>query len=526
MRIALTVALFLTTCVHAAQRPNIVLILADDLGYSDLGCYGSEIATPNIDRLAAGGVRFTQLYNQARCCPSRAALLTGRYPHQVGIGAMIDDYARWIRDAADRPSYADHLSADGPTLPDLLRGAGYRTMHCGKWHLGYRPDEWPIRRGFDRSFALIGGAMNYWGGSSTGPRTPMALDDQPWSPPHDGFFSTDAFTDRAVEFLDEAKAKGQPFFLYLAYNAPHWPLHAPPEDVEPYKDTYDDGWQATRQRRMRKMVQLGIVPEGAQMAPMDRGRQKPWNQLPEEQRREWTLRMSIYAAQVSRLDHNVGRVLEHLDRLGVADNTLVLFVSDNGGAAEDPHRGEPGAALGSRDSFWGYARPWASVSNTPWRRHKVTAYEGGISTPAIACWPAGIPESARGRFVREPAHLLDLMPTLLELASAAYPATETRRLEGRSILPMIRGEPGDADRTFCWEHEGNRAIRKGRWKLVMLADGAKWELYDIDADRAEGHDLAAEHPDVVRDLSAEYDRWAARCDVAPWAEIAAKRPKT
>jgi arylsulfatase len=526
MRVGLLFALLLALPAVAAERPNVVVILADDLGYSDLGCYGSEIATPNVDRLAAGGVRFTQFYNQARCCPSRAALLTGRYPHQVGIGAMIDDYAKWIRDAAARPSYADRLAPDSPTLPELLRGAGYRTIMSGKWHLGYRPPEWPVRRGFDRSFALVGGAMNYWGGGSTGPRTAMALDDQPWMPPRDGFFSTDAFTDRALGFLDEARSKGQPFFLYLAYNAPHWPLQAPPEDVKPYLNTYDDGWQATRQRRLRRMVQLGIVPEGTAMAPMDRGVQKPWDQLDADKQREWALRMSIYAAQVSRLDRNVGRLLEHLDRLGVSDNTLVLFLSDNGGAAEDPHRGEANAPLGSRDSFWGYARPWASVSNTPWRRHKVTAYEGGISAPAIVRWPAGIPESARGRLVREPAHLLDLLPTVLELAGAHYPATDARRPEGQSILTMVRGGAGNADRTLCWEHEGNRAIRKGKWKLVMLANGARWELYDIDADRAEGHDLAAERPELVRELSEEYDRWAARCGVAPWAEVASKRPKS
>jgi arylsulfatase A-like enzyme len=512
---------------HAAgnpQRPNIVLILADDLGYSDLGCYGSEIATPNLDRLAASGVRFTQFYNQARCCPSRAALLTGRYPHQVGIGAMIDDYAKWQRDAAARPSYDDHLSPDSPTLPELLRAAGYRTLMSGKWHLGYRPAEWPVKRGFDRAFALIPGAMNYWGGNSAGgPRAAMALDDQAWTPPRDGFFSTDAFTDRAIEFVDEAmKQKDRPFFLYLAFNAPHWPLHAPPEDIEPYKTSYDAGWQAARTKRLRRMIELGVVPDGTGMAPMDRGRQKPWNQLTDEQRREWTLRMSIYAAQVTRLDRNIGRLLDRLKQLGASENTLVLFVSDNGGAAEDPNRGEPDAPLGSRDSFRGYARPWASVSNTPWRHHKVTAYEGGISTPAIAAWPAGIPEPARGRFVREPAHLLDLLPTFLELAGAKYPATEMRRPEGHSILPMLRGEAGDRDRLFCWEHEGNRAIRKGKWKLVALA-GQPWELYDLGADRAEGHDLAAAQPDVVRDLSAEYDHWAARCGVVPWPQIAAKR---
>ena len=530
MRLALVLVLVLARWATAApqQPPNVVIILADDLGYSDLGCFGSEIATRNLDRLAAGGVRFTQFYNQARCCPSRAALLTGRYPHQVGVGAMIDEYARWIRDAAARPSYTDGLRPDSRTLAELLRGAGYRTLMSGKWHLGYRPGEWPVRRGFDRSFVLIGGAMNYWGGGSAGPRARMALDERPWTPPQDGFFATDAFTDRAIEFMEEANTKSGPFFLYLAYNAPHWPLHAPPEDVEQYRGTYEVGWQAVREARLRRMIEPGILPPGATMAPMDRGRQNPWNELTDAQRREWAQRMSIFAAQVTRMDRNIGRLLDRMDRLGLTDNTLVFFASDNGGAAEDPHRSEPGAPpdppLGSRDSYWGYARPWATVSNTPWRNHKISAYEGGISTPAIARWPAGVPASARGRLVRESAHLLDLMPTLLELAGATYPATEDRRLEGQSILPMIRGEGGAADRTFCWEHEGNRAIRKGRWKLVMLAGAARWSLFDIENDRTEGRDLAADRPDLVRELSAEYDHWAARCGVVPWSQIASKRP--
>jgi arylsulfatase len=275
------------------------------------------------------------------------------------------------------------------------------------------------------------------------------------------------------------------------------------------------------------MIELGLLPADATMAPMDRGRQKPWNQLTDAQRREWALRMQIYAAQITRLDQNVGRLLEHLDRLGVADNTLVLFISDNGGAAEDPHRGTPGAPLGSRDSFWGYARPWATVSNTPWHLHKITAYEGGISTPAIARWPAGIPASARDQFVREPAHLLDLMPTFLALAAARYPTTDDRRLEGQDILPMIQGHPGNADRTFCWEHEGNRAIRKGKWKLVTLGSAFDaWELYDIEADRTESHNLAKDHPEIVKDLATEYDKWAQRCGVVPWSKIAPKRPAT
>jgi arylsulfatase len=501
----------------SAARPNIVVILADDLGYSDLGCYGSEIPTPNIDKLAQQGVRFTQFYNQARCCPSRAALMTGRYPHQVGVGAMIDGYAKWIRDAADRPSYQDHLSKDSPTVAELLRTAGYRTMMCGKWHLGDRPEEWPVARGFDRSFALIPGAMNYFGGDTTGPRSPMVLDGEKFTPPHDGFYSTDAFADRAIDFLREAKDK--PFFLYMAYNAPHWPLQAPPAEIEKHRGKYDAGWQSIREARFKRMRELKIVDENTQMAPMDRGEAKPWGELSADKRTEWSRRMEIYAAMVSIMDANVGRLVAELDKLGVANDTLFLFVSDNGGAAEDPHRGKPDAELGTRDSFWGYARPWATVSNTPWRLHKVTAYEGGISTPMVAHWPGGIPAAANGSLVRSPAHLIDLLPTFAELAGATPPG----KPEGQSIARMIRGEEGNADRTLCWEHEGNRAIRKGNWKLVQLANAPAWELFDIAKDRAEQHDLAAARPEVVKELSAEYDRWAERCGVVPWSQIEPKR---
>jgi arylsulfatase len=531
-----------------APRPNIVLILADDMGYSDIGCYGGEISTPNIDSLARDGVRLTNFYNQARCCPSRAALMTGRYPHQVGIGAMIDGYAKWIREAAatvapstqstelspqhsdleTNPSYQDHLSPDSPTIAELLRTAGYHTMMCGKWHLGYRPTEWPVKRGFDRSFALIGGAMNYYGGGTKGPRTPMALDDQPYRPPHDGFYSTDAFTDHAIEFLKEAaqKDKDKPFFLYLAYNAAHWPLQAPQEDIDEYLGRYDQGWQPTREARYKRMVQMGILPQGTGMAPMDRGKVKPWNELTEPQRKQWALRMSIYAAQVTHMDRGIGKVLKTLDELHDRDNTLVLFLSDNGGAAEDPHHPLKGAKLGSRDSFWGYDRPWATVSNTPWRLHKTTAYEGGISTPLIARWPAGIDKQAIGTFVRQPGHIIDLMPTFLHLAGTTYPSTDTRHPEGQNILPMLQGQSGNPDRTFFWEHEGNRAIHKGDWKLVMLGNSPDgWELYNMKTDRIESHNLASKMPDKVKELTADYNAWAKRCGVVPWPEIEKHRPK-
>lgn len=508
--------------VGAAQpvpsRPNLVLILADDLGYSDIGCFGSEIATPNLDRLAQTGVRLTQFYNQARCCPTRAALLTGRYPHQVGIGDMIDDYAAAARNAANSPAYQDHLAADSPTMAELLRGAGYRTLMCGKWHLGKRPEEWPAHRGFDRSFVQIDGAMNYYGGDSKdGPRTRMALDAKPYTPPHDGFYSTDAFTDHAITFLQETvtNTAAPPFFLYLPYNASHWPLQAPEEAVAKYRGKYDAGWQVVRQARLKKMIELGVVPSGQTLAPMDRGNQKPWNELSDAQRQEWARRMEIYAAQTELLDRAIGRVLAELKRLGVEDNTLVMFLSDNGGAAEDPNSGDKSAPVGSRDSFRGYARPWASVSNTPWRRHKVSAFEGGISSPFVVRWPAGIPQSSAGKLVREPAHVTDLMPTFAELAAVNV---GTNQFEGQSIAGMLRGNAGRTNRLFCWEHEGNRGIRKGPWKLVGVPSG-EWELFDVATDRTESTDLAGRRPELVTELRAEYDRWAARCGVIDYATL-------
>ena len=506
----------------AAPRPNIVLILADDLGYSDVGCFGSEISTPHIDSLARQGVALTQFYNQARCCPTRAALMTGRYPHEVGIGDMIDAYAAPARRAANSPAYQDHLSTASPTMAELLRAAGYRTMMAGKWHLGKEPGEWPVHYGFDRSFVQVNGAMNYFGGPTTGPREPMALDDQPFVPPHDGFYSTDAFTDHAIEFVDQARREspGKPFFLYLPYNAAHWPLQAPESDIRRYAGQYDAGWQPIREARLRRMVSLGIVPAGQAMSPMDRGNAKPWDRMTDEQRKQWSRRMEVYAAQIDHMDQQVGRLLGELRRLGVERDTMVLWLSDNGGAAEDPNRGEPGAEIGTRDSYRGYARPWATVSNTPWRYHKVTDYEGGISTPLLVRWPAGIPAERAGTLVREPGHVIDLLPSFLELAGATYPLKPNGPTpDGQSITTMLTGGHGKADRTFYWEHEGNRGIRMGKWMLCSLA-GPKhpFELYDLDADRIQSKDVAAEHPAVARQMDQLYQDWAARVGVFNRAE--------
>jgi arylsulfatase len=513
------VVAFGTPAQAAAPRPNIILILADDLGYSDLGCYGSEIATPNLDRLAANGIRFTQFYNAGRCCPSRASLLTGLYPHQAGVGCMIDGYAKNVRVQLSGPAYQDHLSPSSVTVAEVLRTAGYRTLMTGKWHLGYRPTEWPVRRGFERSLVQIDGAMNYFGlgvQHTPGETPPMALNDQPYVPQRDGFYSTDAYTAHASEWIAESARDGRPFFLYLAYSAPHWPLHAPADDIAKHRGKYHDGWEAVRRARHKRQLELGLVEARWGMAPPDRGVQKPWAELTEAERDEWDLKMAVYAAQVERMDKGIGRVLEQVRRAGLEQDTLVIFLSDNGGAAENPNKGKPGAPTGARDSYAGYARPWATVSNTPFRLHKQRMHEGGIATPAIIHWPGRI--KSPGSVTREVAHLIDLMPTCLELSDATYPAERSGRPiprpEGTSLIPRLTGAPLP-ERPLFWEHEGHRAVRQGNWKLVSL-HGRPWELYDLTTDRTESTDLSAKLPGQAARLEAHYRTWAARCGVLPW----------
>ena len=389
----------------------------------------------------------------------------------------------------------------------------------GKWHLGSNPG--PIRRGFDDFYGMIDGFNSFWQEAPFYTRLPAGRPKRTYAPGQ--FYSTDAFTDRAIGFVKVAAAdKAKPFFLYLPYNAPHWPLQAPESAVDAYKGVYDAGWQPVREARMKRMLASGLVPPGTEMAPMDRGTVRPWDQLTPAKRTEWARRMEVYAAQVSVMDADVGRLLATLKETGVDQNTLVLFLSDNGGAAEDPNAGDPAAEIGSRDSYRGYARPWATVSNTPWRLHKVTAYEGGISTPLIAAWPAGIPANKAGTQVNGVGHVVDFVPTFLALAHASYPADAVHPLEGRDIGDLLRGTDSAAERLLFWEHEGNRAVRKGRWKLVNLGTDPTWQLYDLQTDRRESHDLAKDRPEVVADLTAEWDRWTKRVGVVPWPEIEAK----
>jgi len=493
---------------ETAGRPNIVLIMADDMGFSDLGCYGSEIQTPNLDRLAAGGMRFTQFYNTGRCCPTRAALLTGLYPHQAGVGHMVGDYGV--------PGYRGFLSDRCVTIAEVLRPAGYTTLMVGKWHVGEDRPHWPYDRGFDKYFGLVSGGSNYW---RLDPTRKMARDDALFTPT-EPFYLTDLFTDHAVRFLDGHGRSGKPFFMYVAYTAPHWPLHAHPEDIARYQGKYMIGWDELRRRRHRRMIDLGLIDARWAITPRD-ATAKAWDDV--ENKADCDLRMAVYAAQIDRMDQNIGRILSKLRELNLEQNTLVLFLSDNGGCAEVIDRGKKGVPPGPADSFLSYGLPWANASNTPFRRYKHWVHEGGIATPLIAYWPGRIKPA---QITHQPGHVIDLMATCVDVAGVTYPQTHRGQpiipLEGRSLVPIFRGEVRKGHDAIFWEHEGNRAVRQGKWKLVSMHPGrgpnepGKWELYDLEADRTELNDLAEKHPDKVRELSAMYDAWARRAGVEPW----------
>jgi len=458
-----------------AGCPNIVLIMVDDMGFSDIGCYGGEIHTPNLDRLAAGGLRFSQFYNAARCCPTRASLLTGLYPHQAGIGHMVGNRGY--------PSYQGYLNNRCVTIAEALKLAGYRTLMSGKWHVGENRPHWPVDRGFDKYYGLISGGANYFDISKAkapGVKRTMAVDDQPYTPPKENFYITDAFTDNAVKFIDEYGRADRPFYLYLAYTAPHWPLHAWPEDIARYKGKYLKGWDQLRKERYHRMIEMGLISKNWEMSPRD-PQTWPWEQ--EKNKELLDLKMAVYAAQVDRMDQGVGKVLEAIRRAGAEENTLVLFLSDNGGCAEGGPVGfdnrKNGLPPGGVDSYMSYGLSWANASNTPFRRYKHWVHEGGIATPLIAYWPAVIKNGSS--VTHQAGHIVDIMATCLDVAGIQYPETHQGRqlvpLEGKSLLPIFRGKKRRGHEAICWEHEGNRAVRQGKWKLVAAHKGP-WELYD------------------------------------------------
>jgi len=506
----------LPTEAQAAPRPNIVLILADDMGFSDLGCYGSEIDTPNLDRLAARGLRFTQFYNGARCCPTRAALLTGLYSHQAGVGHMLQDWKK--------PAYTAGLNEQSATIAELLRTAGYRTYHVGKWHVGGVGGQQvgrnhPMNRGFEHAFGT-GGGGNFF------TLHPLYADRETIQPDAD-FYATDAFNDHAVRFLEQHQKEhaSEPFFLNLCHIAPHFPLHAKPADIAKYRGKYRDGWDALRAKRHARQVELGIIDSRWKLSPRDPVAQA-WDTLSPAEQDAWDERMAVYAAMIDCLDQGIGRVLETVRRMGAEENTLVLFLSDNGASAEaldswpNPDRGhKPGSVVGTRDSHRCLEVGWANAANTPFREHKMWTHEGGIATPLIAAWPAGI--ASQGKLAPQVGHIIDLMPTLLEVAGTTYPADLDGRkltpLSGQSLAPTFAGQ-SIGPRTLAWEHEGNRAIRQGDWKLVATFRGP-WELYDLQADRSETHNLAAEQPERVQTLAAAWQQWADKVGVVPWEEL-------
>jgi arylsulfatase A-like enzyme len=531
----------------AAPRPNIIIILSDDMGYSDVGCYGGEIRTPTLDRLAAGGLRFTQFYNAARCCPTRAALLTGLYPHQAGVGHMMEDRGR--------EGYRGNLNRSCVTLAEALKPAGYRCYAVGKWHVTRhtRPegpkDQWPLQRGFDRFYGTIHGAGSYFDPSTLVRDNQMitAFTDPEYKPA--SFYYTDAIADQAVRFITEHHKShpGQPFFLYVAFTAAHWPLHAKPQDIERYRNRYDAGYQAVRQARFAKQQQLGLIPPQTQLSPLA-GR---WDQVTH---RAWEARcMEVYAAQVDAMDQGIGRIVAALEQIGQLPNTALFYLQDNGACAENVGRtghtnradrptlpplspdffqqgsrprqtrdGWPvlsgtGVMPGPPDTFIAYGRAWANVSNTPFREYKHWVHEGGICTPLIVHWPGGT--AARGELRHQPGHVIDLMPTCLELAGASYPERYNGHsitpMEGRSLVPAFDNRPIDRPALY-WEHEGNRAVRQGRWKLVAKSPAGPWELYDLETDRSEMNDLAQREPERVRAMAALWEAWARRSHVLPW----------
>ncbi len=536
-------------------RPNIIIVMSDDMGFSDLGCYGGEINTPNLDALAADGLRFTQFYNMARCCPTRASLLTGLYPHQAGVGHMMED--------RNHDGYRGDLNRNSATIAEVLRPAGYATYAVGKWHVtpGQNAERlaqthnWPLQRGFDRFYGTIHGAGSYWDPSSLVRDNKLitAFNDTEYQP--EKFYYTEALSDNAIRILSEHKQRNaaKPFFMYLTYTAAHWPMHAPEKDIAKYRGKYDQGYESIRRARQEKARQLGLIDPRWQLSPQaedwSKVENKPWE----------SAGMEVYAAMIDNMDQGIGRIVAELKRQGQYDNTLIFFLQDNGGCAEtngrattaaNPYKTRPdkpvyapmskddpqynsapkqtrdgrpvmmgqGVMPGPDDTYIAYGRGWANVSNTPFREYKHWMHEGGISTPLIVHWPKGIPKNQRNKLIQSPGHLIDLMATAVDVSGAKYPTTlngqKIHPMEGVSLRSVFSGKALNRPQPIFWEHEGNRAIRDGKWKLVAK-ENKPWELYDIETDRTEMNDLAAKQPERVKELAAKWDAWAARANVLP-----------
>ena len=532
--------------------PNIILIMGDDMGYSDIGCYGGEINTPVLDQLAANGLRFTQFYNGARCCPTRASLLTGLYPQQAGVGHMDGDRGT--------PAFKGDLSKQAVTIAEALKGAGYSTYMSGKWHVtpyvinNPTKHNWPLQRGFDKFFGMISGA-----GSLFDPRS--LTEDNEYVAPRDGFYCTTDFSNYAVECIEDHEAD-KPFFMYLSYTAAHWPMHAPAEAIAKYKGKYDEGWDALRKKRYERMKEMGLVKPEWDLTPRDTHVRAWTDDVPN---REWEIaNMEVYAAMVELMDTGIGQVVDSLKAKGIYENTLILFLQDNGACAEEldwvapqppeeelkpmqpgelqtlmiptiTRDGKPVKVMtdswpGPPESYTAYGLDWANASNTPFREYKHWVHEGGISTPLVVHWPAGF--EARNEFRAEPTHLIDIMATCVDVGGGSYPTNYNGQtiipLEGKSLLPAFENQALDREAIY-WEHEGNRAVRMGKWKLISKADKqdsfiwdqvvemdpADWELFDMELDRTEMHNVASQNLETVLKMAAMWKTWAKRTGIIP-----------
>lgn len=497
----------------AQERPNILLIMADDMGYSDLGCFGSEIRTPNLDRLAAKGVRLANFYNNARCCPSRATLMTGQYPHKVGMAGMVKQRSEEPGKGPRRGGLNDSCL----TIAEALKTADYKTYMSGKWHVSEWPEHWPSKRGFDEYYGLISGASSYYKIREEKRLRQVVRNGKVVGIEDPDYYMTDAFTDSASRFLDQhfQQSKDQPFFMYLAYNAPHWPLHAYPQDIAKYQGKYLDGWDRLRKARYQRMESLGLLPEGAQLTNRTTGI-PAWDTLSRAQQEDWDRRMAVYAAMVEIMDRNIGRLIQQLEDAGQLENTLIVFISDNGASPEDiTYRNlhKEGMPYGMEGSYVAYREPWANASNTPYRLYKSWVHEGGIRSPFIAHWPAGIPH--QDTILKETAYIMDLMPTCMDLAGVDYPQDPSKKpLDGQSIKNLLTTQAGYKEHeVVCWEHLGNKAIRQGDLKLVYHKEDSTWTLFDLAKDPGETTDLKAQKPKVLKTLKTRYKKWEKKMGV-------------
>ena len=552
---AVPVLALLVASFAPAKSPNIVLIMADDMGYSDIGCYGSEIKTPVLDQLAENGLRYTQFYNTSRCCPTRAALISGLYSHQTGMGLMEGDRG-W-------PAYRGVINKRCVTIPEALKSAGYRSYMSGKWHLTRHKSPngdtsaWPMQRGFDRFYGTITGAGSFYDPATLcRGNTYITPENDPVYQP-ESFYYTDAINDNAVAFIadhcGDDKVADKPFFLYVSHTSAHWPMHAPEADIAKYKGVYDQGYPATREARYRKAIEMGVIDKKWAMS-----KGLDWEGF---QHKEWDIRcMEVYAAMTEVMDRGIGRIVDELKKQNLFNNTVVIYLQDNGGCAEGYGRANnshqkdrfkfkplgkdglqtkiwppmqtrdgrfvrtgPETMPGAEDTFVAYGPGWANASNTPFRGYKHDPYEGGIGTPFIVSWPRGIPTQRNGSIVHDVSHLIDLMPTFVELGGATYPAeyegNKIQPMEGVSLVPTLGGKAIKRQAPLGFEHHGNLGLRDGKWKIVSMYrrdQPRTWELYDMEADRTELNDLAKKMPGKLDAMVAAWQAWADRVGVQPW----------